>query len=162
MTDIRLINVVSLEAMTMDWLLLPTGMLDETEELATAVRVALGTDSLADAEDILPDPDSVDRRGWWGDYQCVEIWSGWPIGCKNWLLTRAKITDAASLEGSAVQRAQVYTTQALQPFVDNKICSEITVTAWRAGLDRIYVKVIMYRGPKTDIALQFQYFWSEM
>jgi phage gp46-like protein len=69
MTDIRIVEVVNLEVMTMDWLLLPIGVLDTSEELATAVSVALGTNMLADVDEVLPDPDSTDRQGWWGDYQ---------------------------------------------------------------------------------------------
>lgn len=161
MTDIRVTEVVSLEAMTMDWLLKSDGTLDESEELATAVSVALGTDALSDIEEVIPDPDSQDRRGWWGDYQAQEIWDGWPIGCKNWLLLRAKINDQASMEGPTVQRSKTYTEQALQPFIDRQICTSIAVKAWRVDLDRIYVQVIMYRGPKQDIALQFQILWSE-
>jgi hypothetical protein len=41
------------------------GTLDDREELATAGRVALGTDARAGELDTLPDPDSTDRRGWW-------------------------------------------------------------------------------------------------
>jgi phage gp46-like protein len=161
MTDIRLISVVNLEGCFMDWLLLSDGTLDESNELATAVSVALGTDALVLNTDILPDPDSTDLRGWWGDYQAQEIWNGWPIGCKNWLLERAKILDTPSSEGSTVLRAQQYTQQALQPFVDQRVCTSFDVYAWRASLDRIYVDVIMYRGNKKDIALQFQVLWSE-
>lgn len=163
MTDIRLIEVVSLEAMTMDWLLKSDGTLDESNELATAVSVALGTDALADAEEILPwsVEDNSDRRGWWGDYQAQEIWNGWPIGVKNWLLRRAKITDQPSMEGGTVERARVYTQQALQPFIDQRVCTHIDVTARRFGLDRIYVGVVMHRGDKQEIALQFQILWSE-
>lgn len=161
MTDIRIVEVISLEVMKMDWLLKDDGTLDESEELATAVLVALGTDALAGIEEILPDPDNKDRRGWWADYQAQEIWEGWPIGCKNWLLSRAKINDQASFEGPTVERARIYTEQALQPFIDRQICTSIFVKAWRADLDRIYVEVIMYRGPKNDIALQFQILWSE-
>jgi len=161
MTDIRVIEIVSLEAMSMDWLLKSDGTLDESQELASAVSVALGTDALADADEKLPDPDSTDRGGWWADYQAAEIWNGWPIGCKNWLLRRAKISDNVSAEGSTVQRARIYTEQALQPFVDQGICTAVQVTSWRADLDRIYADVIMYRGPKQDIALKFQVLWSE-
>jgi phage gp46-like protein len=161
MTDIRVIEVVSLEAMTMDWLLQSDGTLDETNELASAVSVALGSDALSGEEEILPDPDSDDRRGWWADYQAKEIWNGWPIGVKNWLLLRAKINDVPSFEGGTVQRARVYTEQALQPFVDQQICSGFDVTAERMGLDRIYVTVIMYRGPKQNIALKFQILWGQ-
>lgn len=162
MTDIRIVEIVNLQVMTMDWLLKSDGTLDETEELATAVTVALGTDALADEDDELPDPDSSDRRGWWGDYQAAEIWNGWPIGCKNWLLRRVGINPVDFEHGSTVERARLYTQMALQPFVDQAICSGVSVTAWRKGLDRIYTEVIMYRGPKQDIALQFQVVWSEM
>ena len=54
MTDIRVIEVVSLEAMTMDWLLQSDGTLDETNELASAVSVALGSDALSGEEEEIP------------------------------------------------------------------------------------------------------------
>ena len=73
-----------------DWNLLGDGTLDATQELATAIIVALGTDRLAEPGDQFPDPDSSDRRGWWGDYQAEAIWDGWPIGCRLWLLTARK------------------------------------------------------------------------
>jgi phage gp46-like protein len=148
--------------MTMDWLLQSDGTLDTSEDLATAVSVALGTNRLAEPQEVLPDPDSTDRQGWWGDYQAQEIWGGWPIGSKHWLLRRAKITDAASIEGSTVQRATDYTTQALQPFITNGICTSFIVNSVRVGLDRVYVKVTIYRGPKTAIELQYQILWDQL
>src|SRR5690348_14195949 len=111
--DARLKEFFSLEAVTMDMILTPSHQIDDREQLATAVRVALGTDALAGPNDVLPDPDSTDRRGWWGDMDAEKIWGGWPIGCKNWLLTRAKISDEFSVEGSTVARAQAYTEDAL-------------------------------------------------
>jgi phage gp46-like protein len=160
MTDIRLIEHVSLEVMSMDWLLKDDGTLDESEELATAAMVALGTDALSDPEEVLPDPDSTDRRGWWGDYQATEIWDGWPIGTKCWLLRRAKISDTPSSEGSTLQRAKNYVLNSLQPFIDRMICTSVEATVGRVGLDRIDVYVIMYRGPKDAIALRFQMLWE--
>jgi|SRR6516225_4167859 phage gp46-like protein len=162
MTDIRIIEVVNLEAMTMDWLLLPNGQLDTSEELATAVSVALGTNMLADIDEKLPDPDSTDRMGWWGDYQAQEIWGGWPIGCKNWLLSRAKITDQASEEGGTLQRAYNYCVQCMQPFVDNQVCTSFEVSVWRRDLYSIYVLITIYRGNKEDIALRYQILWDQM
>lgn len=161
MTDVRLQEYASLEGVTMDWLLRSTLELDEREELATAARVALGTDALADANDILPDPDSTDRRGWWGDFEADEIWGGWPIGCKNWLLARAKITDTPAYEGSTVDRARRYTAEALQPFIDQDIGSRLDVVATRVGLERIEVKAVIYRGPVTEIDLRYQILWNE-
>jgi phage gp46-like protein len=160
MTDIRLKQHFTLEAVTMDWLL-KDGLLDEREELATCVRVALGTDALAAPDEILPDPDSNDRKGWWGDYQATEIWDGWPIGTKNWLLRRAKILQTPSSEGSTLERARSYTHQAIQPLIDRKIASAVTVTAERQGLTEIVVTVVIYRGPKTEVNLRYQLLWEE-
>lgn len=161
MTDARLIEESSLEGVTMDLLLLDTGLLDEREELATAVRVALGTDSMADKNDVLPDPDSTDRRGWWGDLDAEEIWGGWPIGCKNWLLTRAKITDVPAVEGSTLQRARQYTLDALRPFIEKRIASNANAEATRVGLQRIDVIAQLFRGPELEIDLNYQMLWQE-
>lgn len=145
----------------MDWLLRSTLELDEREELATAARVALGSDGLAGAGDILPDPDSSDRRGWWGDLDAEEIWGGWTLGCKNWLLSRAKITDVPAFEGSTVDRARRYTLEALQPFIDRGIGSQLDVVATRVGLERIEVHAVIYRGPVVEIDLRYQILWEE-
>ena len=161
-TDTHLRDSVSLAGTFMDWLVLPNGALSEDEEVATAVRLALGTDRLADANEVLPDPDSTDRRGWWGDLEADEIWGGWPIGCKNWLLLRAKISDQFSWEGGTVIRAQTYTREALQPIIDNRIASQIDVQASRVGKQEIDVHVTIYRGPKTAIELRFQYLWADV
>jgi phage gp46-like protein len=161
MTDIYPQDRVSLAGTFMDWLQNADG-LSEEQELATAVRVAIGTDSLAAIDDPLPDLDSEDRRGWWGDLDAEEIWSGWPIGCKNWLLFRAKIADPYSWEGATLVRAKAYTRQALQPFIDLNICSRIDVEAIRSGRDQISVSVSIYRGPKLLIELRFQSLWDEV
>jgi phage gp46-like protein len=160
-TDIRLKSYLSLAACTMDLLLRDTGEMDEREELATAVRVALGTNAMASTTEVLPDPDSTDRQGWWGDMDAEVIWGGWPIGTKNWLLSRAKITDAFSEEGAAVERARKYTEAALQPFVNKRIASRFTVTAARNGLGRIDVQAVIYRGPLAEIELRYQLLWEE-
>jgi phage gp46-like protein len=170
-TDIRLKEYQSLlHGTTMDWLLTPVGLLDETEELATAFRVALGTDRLADINEVLPDLDSTDRRGWWGDLDAAEIWDGWNIGCKNWLLTRAKISDDISWEGATVRRAHNYTREALQPFIDKRFCSRIDVRAERvldqtkhqAAREMIVVTVVAFRGPLQAIELRYAYLWDQI
>ena len=99
MTDIRIINHASLNGVWMDWLLQPNGLLDESMELATTVLVALGTDRLATDTDMLPDIDSTDRRGWWGDLDAETLWDGWQIGSRLWLLARAKITGSGCAGG---------------------------------------------------------------
>lgn len=162
MTDIHLRDSVSLAGTFMDWLLLPDGTLSEEEELATAVRVAIGTDALADLNEPLPDLDSEDRRGWWGDLDADEIWGGWPIGSKNWLLLRAKISNEMSWESATLVRAKAYNRQALQPFIDRRICTRVDVDAIRSGRQKIEVHIVMWRGPKRLIELRYQYLWDQV
>jgi len=141
---------------------LDDGTLDDTQALATAVIVALGTDALADPSDILPDPDSTDRRGWWGNLDAQEIWGGWDIGCKLWLLTRSKITGAEAWEGATVTRVEQYIRDAIQPFIDRRIGSKMLVQAERVGRDQINAVVRLYRGPELEIELQYQILWSDI
>jgi phage gp46-like protein len=109
----------------------------------------------------LPDLDSTDRHGWWGDLDAEEIWGGWSIGCKNWLLSRSKITDALSVEGSTLARAKRYTQEALQPFIDKRVATRIEVSAVRTELERIVVEAKIYRGPTAEIDLRYQLLWQE-
>jgi len=160
MSDIRIVSKADLRTTVADWLLLPNGYLDQRQELANLCKVALMTDKLSDVDEIRPDPDSDDRRGWWADMDAQAIWRGWPIGTKNWLLTRAKISDAYSWEGDTVFRAENYTREAVRPLVDMKICSGIEVKAERVGRDRIDVRVTIYRGPLVAIDLLFQDLWA--
>ena len=116
--------------------LLDDGTLDERKALATAVIVALGTDALAERTDILPDPDRTDRAGWWGDLDASEIWGGWPIGSRLWLLKRDKIEDHGAARGATVTRVDRYIREALQPLVDRRIASTFDVKASRVGRER--------------------------
>jgi phage gp46-like protein len=88
-----------------------------------------------------------------------DIWEGWPIGTKNWLLTRAKIIDMPSFEGDTVARAENYTREALQPLIDMHLCSAIAVVARRVERERIDVNVVVYRGNMAEIELQFHDLW---
>ena len=72
------------------------------KSLCNVIKVALLTFALADADDILPDPDSTDRCGWWGDLDAETIWDGWPIGAKIWLLSHSKITPAEAKQGATL------------------------------------------------------------
>src|SRR5262252_1018193 len=141
--DVRIVSIADLRQTIADWLLLKNGLLDQRQELANYCKVALLTDALSDLNEIRPDPDSDDRRGWWGDMDAQAIWRGWPIGTKNWLLTRAKISDAYSWEGDTVYRAENYTRAAVQPLVDMKMASGIDVHAERVEKERIDVRVII-------------------
>jgi phage gp46-like protein len=161
--DPRIVQTTDLRMITeSDWRLLPTGFLDEREEICNYVKVALMSDRLAAPGEILPDPDSTDRHGWWADMDAEAIWQGWPIGSRNWLLSRAKITEPVSMEGDTVIRAESYTREALQPLIDMRLCSAIDVQAARTDIDRIDVSIVIYRGPTPDIQLIFQDMWNQL
>jgi phage gp46-like protein len=163
--DIRLVQNTAfpgVEQVQIDWNLLSDGTLDSTQALATAIIVALGTDGLADVSDVLPDPDDSDRRGWWGDYQAQEIWNGWPIGSKLWLLKRAKIEGPGSRRGATTTRVTQYIYDAIQPFIDRRIGSSFQVEATRNGDGRIDALVRIYRGPVVEIELRYAILWTDM
>lgn len=162
--DVRLVQTNRYPAydVSLDWLLLPNTTLDDSKALATAVIVALGTNALADPAEPLPDPDSSDRCGWWGDMDAELIWNGWPIGSKLWLLRRSKITPAAAGQGATIVIIENYIRMALQPFVDRKICSGFTVSIARIDKQRIDAQICMYRGPLKAVDLAYQVLWADM
>jgi phage gp46-like protein len=169
MPDIRIVQNTFFPkySVTCDWNLLADGTLDETEALATAVIVALGTDSLASTDDILPDPDATDRAGWWGDLDAEEIWDGWPIGSKLWLLKRSKITGPEAWEGSTLVRVEQYIRDAIQPFISRRIGSNFAVEATRVfrsdgNGEEINALVRVYRGPLLEVDLRFQLLWQDI
>lgn len=164
MTDVRYLQQLQFPAyaVTLDWLMTPQRLLAEGLDLQTAVIIALGTDALADVSDELPDPTSDDRRGWWGDMDAEEIWNGWPVGCKLWLLARTKITGVFARQGSTIARAEGYTRDALQPFVTQLIASQFTAVAIQTDTQRIDVGVEIYRGPRQSIALRYADLWDEL
>ena len=163
MPDIRLVQsgIYPYQSeVSVDWLLLNDGTLDETQALATAVIVALGTDRLADRDDRLPDPDSTDRRGWWGDLDAEEVWNGWPIGWRLWLMHREKIVGSAAQQGATVARIEYYIREAIQPFIDLRIGSRMDVSVVRIDRQRIDALVKLYRGPELAIDLRYQVLWE--
>jgi phage gp46-like protein len=165
MPDIRLVQDGRFPFATevsVDWLLQADGTLDDSQALATAVIVALGTDRLAAPSDILPDPDSTDRRGWWGDLDAEEIWNGWPIGCRLWLLKRSKIVGPEAFEGSTLMRVEQYINEALQPFLDLRIASRMQVDVARVDTQRIQALIKMYRGPSLAVELRYQILWADI
>lgn len=160
--DIRLVQSFRplYYSVTVDWDLLLNGALDDRQALCTAVVVALGTDALAAPDDVLPDPDDTDRAGWWGDMDAGEIWNGWPIGTKLWLMRRSGIFPMGYSHGATQALIVMYIRDSLQPFVDRKICTSFEVISARVDKQRIDALVRMFRGPKTSIDLQYQILWD--
>jgi phage gp46-like protein len=149
-------------AVQLDWLLSPMNQLQDGRSLQSAMIVALGSNALADVSDPLPDPNSTDRGGWWGDLDAQEIWGGWPVGSKLWLLKRSKITSSLASDGGTVYRAQGYGREATQPFVDLKIASAMSVSAERSDVNQIDMRIVASRGPASDVELRYAELWDEL
>jgi phage gp46-like protein len=149
-------------SITYDYSLKSNGTLDDSQALATAVMIALGTNALAAPDDVLPDPDSSDREGWWGDMDADTIWGAWPIGSKLWLLRRAKINSVDSIYGSTLTAATNYIYNCIQPFVDQKICTSFMVETVRVDTQRIDALIRIFRGPTASIDLRYEQLWDNI
>jgi phage gp46-like protein len=162
--DIRYLQQLDFPAyaVQLDWLLTDQNLVADGYDLQSAVIVALGTDALAPVDEELPDPDATDRRGWWGDMDADEIWGGWPVGCKLWLLARAKIVGVGARGGSTIAKADGWTRDAMIPFTQRLIASRIDVLANQMAIDRIDVGVVIYRGPEPVIELRYAELWDEL
>jgi phage gp46-like protein len=147
-------------SVTIDWQLLSTGELDDGMALATAVVVALGTNALADVTDRLPDPDSTNREGWWGDMDGDVIWNAWPIGTKLWLLRRSSIAPVEAKFGATQAWVMNYIRDAIEPFIVQKIASKYEIVSLRVDKQRIDAVVRIYRGPNIAIDLMYQMLWQ--
>jgi len=152
MADIRI--VWDPESLTGDWLL-SGGTLDATQELVTAIAVALFTHRTAEEDDELPHFAS-DRRGWWGDAEAAEVRGGWPIGSRLWLLSREKQTEETRV------RAEAYIRESIEPFVERRIIAAFDLdVAWFAP-ERLGAELTLYRGPRQSVAVRFETLWNEV
>lgn len=117
----------------------PDGTLILSSELLdTVVMVSLFTRQQADSDDELPEPKSH-REGWWADPYADE--RGYKIGSKLWLLGRSKTTRAT------LNKARIYSRDALQWMIDDGIVEEIEVEVERQENGRCAFRVEI---PKPD------------
>jgi len=138
-----------------DWLLAGV-TLDSSQALVTAVAAALFTHRTARADDVLPDPTSLDRRGWWGDDESAELRGGWPIGSRLWLISREKQTDATR------RRAEDYIREALDPFVEIGLIDSYDLTVEWFAHERLGAEIVLDRGPRGSVAVRFERLWDEV
>jgi phage gp46-like protein len=136
---------------------------DETQALATSIIVALGSDSLANLTDPIPDKwFDNDRRGWWGDMDTLPIWSGWPVGCRMWTLMRDKITFAGYKYGSTQAKVLGMVNEAIQPFMDLRVISNFTTQINIVNGNQVDVTITLIRPLKPDVSLVYSYLWDEI
>ena len=128
--------------------------LESDEGLETAVIISLFTDRRANEDDILPDPNSLDRRGWWGDL--TTSFEDDQIGSRLWLLEREK-----TLENVPV-RAKKYAEEALQWLIDDGITKKIEVETERQGIpgnDRLAIAVRIFKPDGTVVRFRYLTQW---
>jgi len=93
--------------------------------LQTAVIVSLFTDRRAYPDDVLPDSNSKDRRGWWGD--SLSPLQDDRIGSRLWLLNREKTTTLT------LERVRRYAKEALNWMVEDGVAASVQVEVERQG-----------------------------
>ncbi len=130
--------------------------LESSTGLQTAVIISLFTDRRARDDDELPDPNSDDRRGWWGDLASPLI-EGDQIGSRLWLLDREKTLE------SVLVKAKQYAEEALQWMIEDGVAVKIEAETERQGIvgqDILALKVRIYRTFGNDKTEEFSFQWA--
>jgi len=124
--------------------------------LETAVLMSLYTDRLADIDDVLPDSQSDDRRGWWGDL--INNTNDDQIGSRLWLLERATTTTETLVD------AKFYIEECLQWMIDDGVCQDIEVEVERQNRDdgsaTLAAKISILKSDGTTTAIKFSDLWD--
>ena len=125
--------------------------------LETAVLISLFTDQRANNDDELPDLNSDDRRGWWGDLISPDVEDD-KIGSRLWLhIERAKTTE------NLLPTIKQDINDALQWMIDDKIAQKINVNLERQGIpgnDRLaFVVEILKRDGNKEV-FDFNNLWE--
>ena len=129
--------------------------LESEDGLETAVIISLFTDRRARDDDELPDPNNLDKRGWWGDL-VAEVADD-QIGSRLWLLNRAKTTP------DVLVKAKEYAEEALQWLIDDQGAMKIEVEVERQGTegnDRLALLVKIFQSDNNIVALTFNTKWE--
>ena len=131
--------------------------LELDDGLETAVWISLFTDRRAAPDDELPDPNSTNKRGWWGDKVSPDI-EGDEIGSKLWLLERSKTTDETLID------AERHVQDCLQWMLDDLVAKEINVTTERMqlndGTETIGIQVEILKVDGSENTFQFNKEWE--
>jgi phage gp46-like protein len=120
--------------------------------LESAVLVSLFTDRRARAEQLRPEDDKSDLRGWWGDFNpAVE---GDRTGSLLWLLAREKQT------AETLARAKQYCEQALAWMVEDRVASRVNVAVSYPTRGWMGIAVEIVRPDARRVQYRFDYEWA--
>ena len=132
------------------------GDLVREEGLETAVLMSIYTDRRADNDDVLPDPKSFDRRGWWGDQETE--FEDDKIGSKLWLLERSKATE----ENLSLTR--LYLEECLEWMLEDDVIQDIEVQTERQprsdGSSTLAALIIITQSDGRVKSLKYDDLWQ--
>lgn len=92
---------------------------------------------------------NFELNGFWADELVGER-----FGSLLWLLQREKITN------EVLTRAQQYARDALQPLIDQEVCTAIFVEAVRQGVYTMCLNIIVFRDELRGRGQRFEIIWS--
>jgi len=124
--------------------------------LESAVLISLFTDRRAKDDDTLPDSNSTDKRGWWGDLASPFV-EGDQIGSRLWLLNREKTVS------NVPNKARGYVEEALQWLIDDGVAARVDVETERQpqlGADILAIKATIYRNNGTVTMFKYDVQWN--
>ena len=138
-------------------LLFPSNDLETENGLATSVIISLFSDKRASGEDTLPDPNSTDKRGFWGDLVLPAV-EGDQLGSKLWLLERSKTIQ------EVMESAEQYIEESLKWMIDDGIVLGIDIDVERqnieGAMDMLAFKVSLHKVDGLNENYEFDYEWG--
>ena len=126
--------------------------LERDDGLETAVIISLFTDRRANAEQIPPEYEQDDLRGYWGDLTNVSATD--QTGSLLWLLDREKELP------QTLSRAEQYCRDALAWMIDDVVATTIEVAASYHSRGVMLLVIDIYRPTGPAVRYRYNYEWS--
>lgn len=126
--------------------------LERDDGLETAVIISLFTDRRASAEQIPPEYEQDDLRGYWGDITNASATD--QTGSLLWLLSREKELP------QTLSRAEQYCRDALSWMIDDLVAARIEVAASYSSRGVMLLLIDIYRPTGQSVRYRYSYEWS--
>ena len=126
--------------------------LERDDGLETAVIISLFTDRRASAEQIPPEYEQDDLRGYWGDLTNASATD--QTGSLLWLLAREKELP------QTLSRAEQYCRDALTWMIDDVVATTIEVAASYHSRGVMLLVIDIYRPTGPAVRYRYNYEWS--
>lgn len=126
--------------------------LERDDGLETSVIISLFTDRRANAEQIPPEYQQDDLRGYWGDITNASASD--QTGSLLWLLAREKQLP------QTLSRAEQYCREALAWMIDDLVSTRIDVAASYISQGWIQLVIDIHRPTGQAVRFQYNYEWS--